>query len=117
MKILVCGSRHWANRETIKAFLDLLPSDTVIINGGARGADTLAKEEALKLGLKVITEYAEWSKYGDEAGPIRNQRMLDKDPDLVAAFHNDIENSRGTRDMIRRARKAGKPVLLIREPP
>lgn len=117
MRILVCGSRHWTNRETIKSFLSLLPDDTVIINGGAPGADTLAKEEALKLGLKVITEYAEWSKYGDAAGPIRNQRMLDEDPDLVAAFHNDIKNSRGTRDMISRARRAGKQTLLISEPP
>ena len=42
------------------------------------------------------------------AGPIRNQRMLvEGKPDLVIAFHDDLESSRGTKDMIKRSLKAG----------
>ena len=40
--------------------------------------------------------------------------MLDEHPQikLVLAFHNDIDSSRGTKDMINRAVKAGKKVIL-----
>lgn len=49
-----------------------------------------------------------WNKYGKSAGPIRNQQMLD----IVYAFTYDLENSRGTRDMVLRARKTKIPVIL-----
>jgi hypothetical protein len=52
---------------------------------------------------------AQWKKHGRAAGPIRNQRMLDKGkPDLVVAF----PGGRGTADMIRRAERAGVPVRI-----
>lgn len=39
--------------------------------------------------------------------------MLEKyDPDLVLAFHSSIDTSKGTKDMIDRAKKAGKKVML-----
>jgi hypothetical protein len=34
-------------------------------------------------------------------------------PDLVLAFHNDIEHSKGTADMVRRAARAGVRVEVI----
>ena len=38
--------------------------------------------------------------------------MLDESkPDLVVYFHDDIENSKGTKDMITRAEKANIPVI------
>ena len=114
MRVLVCGSRNWSNRKAVTDFLETLPPDTLIINGGCRGADTIAKEEALKQGLEVITELADWKKYGRSAGPIRNQLMLDKHhPELVIAFHQNLSESQGTRDMIRRAKQRGTPVKII----
>jgi hypothetical protein len=57
---------------------------------------------------------ADWQKFGKAAGPIRNQQMLDEGkPDLVIAFHEDLENSKGTQDMINRAKVQGVPVRLI----
>lgn len=56
---------------------------------------------------------ANWDMHHRAAGPIRNQAMLEVllktpcDHRLVKAFHDDLTNSRGTRDMVRRARKAG----------
>jgi len=59
---------------------------------------------------------ADWKSYGKGAGPIRNQLMLDEGkPDLVLAFHNDISSSRGTADMIRRAKKHGISYEIISE--
>lgn len=56
---------------------------------------------------------ANWSQYGHAAGPIRNQKMLDQNPDLVIAFHFDLEHSKGTKDMINRAKKACIPVRFV----
>ena len=38
--------------------------------------------------------------------------MLDEGkPDTVVYFHDNIERSKGTKDMVSRAKKAGLPVL------
>jgi hypothetical protein len=56
---------------------------------------------------------AEWDTFGRAAGPIRNQSMIDMAPDLVLAFHNDMDHSRGTVDTVDRAIKAGINVEVI----
>ena len=54
--------------------------------------------------MNIIKFPADWNKYGKAAGVLRNQQMLDEGhPDLVVYFHKDIENSKGTKDMIIRA--------------
>ena len=78
-----------------------------IIHGAARGADTLAGIIAASIGCKVIAVPAEWDVYGKKAGILRNQKMLEMHPDLVLAFHDDIDNSKGTKDMVNRASRAG----------
>jgi len=69
---------------------------------------------ATEYGFDVEVYAAEWYRFGKAAGPIRNQQMLDEGkPDLVVAFHNNLSRSRGTRDMINRAKKALIPVQVI----
>lgn len=46
------------------------------------------------------------------AGPLRNQAMLEAEPHAVIAFTRDLSTSRGTADMVRRARAAGVRVWL-----
>ena len=111
--VLVCGDRNWANRTSIANCLKLLPRGTTIIHGGARGADSIAGEEAKKLGLAVEIFPAEWDKYGTAAGPIRNIKMLDRNPHLVIAFHPDLAKSRGTAHTVREARKRQIKVHLV----
>ena len=104
--------------DIIERELRKLPSDTLIIHGAARGADTLGKFVAEKIGLKVINDGkgfpADWNRYGKGAGPVRNQQMIDEGkPDLVLAFHENINESRGTKDMVARARGIGLKVIII----
>jgi ABC-type sugar transport system substrate-binding protein len=41
--------------------------------------------------------------------------MIDEHhPDIVLAFHSNIKESKGTRDMCYKAKKAGIPVIVIR---
>lgn len=119
MKIaLVCGDRNWTNKNLIKEKLQVLQNKgfDVIIEGEARGADLLARQVALELGIEVIGVPAVWNKYGKGAGPIRNQKMLDiGKPEIVLAFHNDISSSKGTAHMINISKKAGISVFLFGE--
>lgn len=107
MRVLVCGGR--AYKDTLKVFevLDAL-SPTEICQGGALGADFIAKSWAL-IRCVPCTEYkAEWSKYGRAAGPMRNELMIDSfKPDLVVAF----KGGNGTRSMLGLARKRGVEVV------
>lgn len=119
LRILVCGSREWKNKNVImKTLLELQP--TIVIEGGCRGADTLAKECVMELNIGKeyhieVDEYkADWRRYGRGAGPIRNKEMIEEGrPALVVAFHNDLTKSAGTRNMVMQARKYYIPVKLI----
>jgi hypothetical protein len=115
MRVLVCGDRNWTNTVPIIQRLSKLPPDTVIIEGEERGADTLAAGVAVHLGFQVEGYPAQWNKYGRAAGPIRNTQMLEEGkPDLVIAFHNNLSNSKGTKNMVEQVQKKGLPVEIIR---
>lgn len=91
---------------------------TTVIEGGAPGADTLAREWALANNILVEEYKAEWGKYGKAAGPIRNKRMLDEGkPDVVVGFTNkDLSESRGTANMIKQAVEADIVTYLYHYP-
>ena len=103
-RILICGDRNYKDWIKVQDYLNTIPRTAIIIHGGARGADSLAGNLATSLKMKVIKFPANWDKYGKAAGVLRNQQMLDDGhPDLVVYFHKDIENSKGTKDMVTRA--------------
>lgn len=116
-RIIVCGSRTWPSEWILGFQLDKMHQwphirlaekpDLVIITGGAKGTDRMADAWGKRNGCQLAVYPAQWSRYGAAAGPMRNQEMLDVcHPDLVLAFRvSGI--SRGTDDMVRRARKAG----------
>lgn len=106
---LFCGSREWADREAIRRELRSLPPGSIVIEGGARGADRIAREEAHALGLHVASVAALWSRYGRSAGPRRNEAMLRLRPDVVHAF---TLGSRGTAHTIAAAERAGVEVVV-----
>jgi hypothetical protein len=114
--VLICGDRNWTNFKIIEDFIVTLPTGTVIVEGDCRGADKISGYLGRQHGYRVIAVSAKWEKYGDAAGPIRNQEMLDLyKPELVVAFHNDIEHSKGTKNMVTKATNAGIEVKIIKE--
>jgi len=114
MRILFCGDRHWSNYKIIcDVMADLDPDVDVVIEGGAKGADILAAAAADYFDIPVLTFPADWKKYGRAAGPVRNTQMLTEGkPDMVLAFHDDIDSSKGTRNMVEQAKKKGIPVRV-----
>jgi len=106
-RVLVCGGRAFNDRDVIFSELDKHSSEwgpfEFVIQGGADGADKLARQWAEARGIEVRTFPADWKKHGPSAGPIRNQQMIDEGkPDLVIAFPGGV----GTRDMMSKATKA-----------
>jgi hypothetical protein len=115
MRILFCGDRNWLDYKTICDVMSQFKPE-VVIEGEAKGADSLAREAAEYFGVPVLKFPANWEQYGRAAGPIRNTQMLKEGkPDLVVAFHNDIKNSKGTLDMVNQARKQNITVMVFTE--
>lgn len=113
MKVLICGDREWSDEKSIRKRIEKIPKGSTIIHGAARGADSIAGNIAEELGFKVISVKADWKKYYRAAGPIRNRKMLDMKPDLVIAFHSNIEESKGTKDCVTEAKRRNIDVELI----
>jgi hypothetical protein len=95
------------------------------------GADYQCKKMAQSLAIQVIECPANWDTFKKAAGPIRNSNQLkiamelaceggqisgseQKMNLLVLAFHSDIKKSKGTKDMVKRAEKAGVKVRIIK---
>ena len=107
--LLVCGGRNYSDRDHAWGILTILDPQRIIC-GGAPGADSIAIEWAESWQIITTVYPADWDTHGKAAGPIRNQQMIDLETaDLVLAF----PGGRGTEDMIRRAKKAGIPVLRV----
>lgn len=114
-RILICGDRNWTDVKAIsKVLKGYDPHTTVLICGMARGADRIAYDLAKRMGMHVMEFPADWDKHGKSAGPIRNREMLNANPELVIAFHDDLENSKGTKDMVTIAKRRGVKVKVAR---
>lgn len=87
-----------------------LPTDIVIIHGGATGADNAAGNFACMNFCIEEVFPANWQKYNKAAGFVRNKKMLvEGKPDLVVAF----PGGKGTANMVKLARAAGVKVMEI----
>jgi hypothetical protein len=106
-KVLVTGGRDYADSEALWRVLSEI-KPTVIIHGGARGADTLAGEWAEWAGVPTIVVEPKWL-LGPIAGHLRNLRMLDLKPDLVVACPGED----GTRHCTTNALLRGIPVRRV----
>jgi hypothetical protein len=113
VRVLACGGRSFEDyallaitMESIRETRDI----SLVITGGARGAETIVEEWASAHGIECLVLRADWIGRGRAARPIRNQRMLDEGkPDLVVAF----PGGRGIADITRMARAAGVEVIEV----
>ncbi len=116
MNVLVCGSRSWILVEPIREQLKMLGNEVTVIHGAAKGADSIAAEIAVELGVNVIACPPDWRRYGRAAGKIGNKQMLqDHQPELLLAFVQNWSNSPGTRHMVVAAQAAGVQTRVFDE--
>ena len=111
IRVLICGGRDFNDAMTFGSWVGGVMRSrgiATIIEGGARGADYMARRFGEWANVPVQSFPADWRKHGKGAGPIRNRQMLTEGrPDLVLAF----EGGSGTADMVRQARAAGVEVF------
>lgn len=110
MRTIIAGSRTITDpavvEEAVRAS-GFKPS--VVLSGAARGVDTLGFDWGWANGVPVESYPADWKKHGRAAGPIRNQQMAERADALIAVWDGE---SRGTKDMIRRALSGGLKVYI-----
>ena len=114
MRILVTGGRGYSNRNRLFAALDAIKNKhgiSFVIQGGAKGADSLAKEWCKLSGVHSCQVDALWDSFGKAAGHRRNAAMLNLKPDACVA----CEGGAGTAGMIGMCEKAGIKVWKIDE--
>ena len=115
-RILVTGSRDWADELTIStalynAWADLgHDKNAILVQGECHlgGADIIAKRIWEEHGLPVESHPAEMGPDGHVLGPKRNAHMVSLGADLCLAF--PLPSSRGTLNCMKLAREAGIPV-------
>ncbi len=130
MKILIAGGRWFgydknclseADQQRVKEDIEYFEycmakiqekvEITHIIQGGATGADMLAKTWANNHNMPQTEYKADWHIHGKAAGPIRNQQMLEESkPDLVVVF----PGGPGSTNMFRQATKAKIKIIDLR---
>lgn len=119
--VIISGDRKWTDMELVGRVMGRFPEGTLFIHGNAAGADLCCDEQASKMGYpRVRMPY--FAFLGKAGGPVRNQAMLDILLALylagakitVIGFHDNIRESKGTRDMLTRSKKAGVPTKLVR---
>lgn len=115
LTLLVCGGRDYRNAAKVEHVLHAVHARrgiALLVEGGARGADAHARRWAQANGIAHARVDAEWHKYGNAAGSIRNARMLRDYPvDGVIAFPGGT----GTADMVAKATAAGIKVMRIKD--
>ncbi len=111
--VVVCGGRSFRDANVVWRELGAAHKRSpisLVVTGGAAGADALAASWARAMGLETRKYPAHWELLGRAAGPVRNATMLKAHPDAdVIAF----PGGNGTADMVRRAREAGRQVLVV----
>ena len=101
MRLVIFGSRDIIHLPVLERCMENSGIDTriitEIISGGARGVDRLAIQYAEIIEKPCRVFYADWTKYGKSAGPIRNTAMA-KYADYGVALWDG--KSRGTKHML-----------------
>lgn len=85
--------------------------DILIVQGGATGADRIAREWSKARGPEPVTFRADWDRFGRRAGRLRNEVMVAAGADFVVAF----PGGRGTNHCVETARLAKLMVLDLRD--
>ena len=116
-RILITGSRDFSDKVVIQNALYETwvslgkPTDAILVQGEARGADSLCKTCWSYWGFPVESHPAEWYKFGKfdkRAGILRNEKMVALGADVCLAF--PLPQSKGTFHCMRIAERAGIPV-------
>ena len=120
--LAVIGSRDINDTELINKHLNYLIKvlisknvisnikDLLIVSGGARGVDKLAKQYAIDNHIMNINLLADWDTFKNAAGMVRNKHIIRHSQRVIAFQYN---GSKGTQNGIDHAKKMNIPLHVI----
>lgn len=114
MRYLCSGGRFFNEVRAVENIVDSFDCehDSIIHGACPKGADRLVDERATARGITTHRFPARNSDGWPQAGPLRNQRMVDEGkPDFAYFFWDGL--SPGTFDCLVRILKAGVPHKII----
>ena len=118
MKLALVGSRDYTNysqfksviNKTLKKWNKKISDVTLVISGGAKGADTLAEQWANEYKKPMTTFIPDWKAFGKGAGIMRNTDIVNWCTHMIAF---PSIKGKGTQDSIQKAKNAEKPVEVF----
>ena len=112
MRAAIIGSRTFDNYNLLSETLSEYENQiTLMVSGGAKGADKLGEKWAKEKNKEVLIFYPEWEKYGKSAGFKRNKDIIENS-DIVFAFWDG--QSKGTQSSIELSKKLNKELKIIK---
>lgn len=114
MKIAIVGSRTFDNYATLENWIlshVAVESISLVISGGASGADTLGEQFAKKYNIPTKVIRPDWATYGKSAGIVRNAEIV-KECEACFIFWDGL--SRGTKSNIDLCQRYEKPHYICR---
>lgn len=114
MKIIIAGSRILTDYSIVCRAVENSGFDiSMVISGGSRGVDTLGEQWARQHKISLERFTANWERYGNRAGNLRNREMAVYADGLLAIWNGQ---SRGTKDMIDVMFERKKPIFIYSIP-
>ncbi|MFC1884652.1 DUF2493 domain-containing protein [Thermodesulfobacteriota bacterium] len=110
MKTAVIGNRDFNDYEKLKQALSQFKI-SVLVSGGAKGADTLAERYADEHGIEKEIIKPDYKSFGKSAIFIRNREIVEKCERLIAFWNG---KPGGTEYTIKHADKKNKEITIIR---
>lgn len=110
--VVITGGRNYTDLGKVFSTLNGLdPLPMLVVQGGATGADALARKWAKEKGIQCVTFHANWDHFGKPAGPIRNRFMVAtfKDTATLLVFPGGT----GTKNCADLAKKAGMDIKYV----
>jgi hypothetical protein len=107
MKVAVVGSRtvRWFDFDALG-----IGAGDVVVSGGAAGADAYAAAAAAARGIRTEVHFPDYGRWGRGAPHKRNDEIVAACDRLVAVWDG---RSAGTRSVIEKAARAGKPWQVV----
>lgn len=118
MKVVIAGSRTLDDKEPyylrqlekmIERFEAEHGSITCVISGTAKGPDRVGEKWAIENGVPIHRFSPNWKKFGNAAGPIRNQEMGQFADAAIIMWDGKSNGAKHMREVMR---NLDKPFIL-----
>jgi len=106
MRVAVVGSHDFHDYSRLKHTLDNMENISMLLSGGAKGADSLAEIYAREKNIELKRLVPDWSTYGRAAGMIRNKDIV---AEAEQVWRSGMENPKERSTASSWPRKLGSP--------